>query len=90
MGMANELLCQYFADRYNRLLRKFNFVMYLAELYKPYVFFEGRFDNFNTEQLYVELSESEKEIFEFDVKRICWRDYLVDIHIPGMMKFVAD
>ncbi|KAH9317089.1 hypothetical protein KI387_018858, partial [Taxus chinensis] len=70
MGMANELLCQIFADRYNQLLRKFNFVMYLAELYKPYVFFEGRFDNFNTEQLYVELSDSEKELFDFDVKRI--------------------
>ncbi|GLJ56005.1 hypothetical protein SUGI_1202470 [Cryptomeria japonica] len=90
MGVANELLCQAFAERYNQQFKRFNFVMYLAELYKPYAFFQGRFDNFNTEHMFMGLSDYDREIFNFDVKKISWPYYLNSIHIPGVMKYVAE
>ncbi|KAH9326782.1 hypothetical protein KI387_006960, partial [Taxus chinensis] len=39
---------------------------YLAKIYKPYTFYEGRFDISNTEGLFQELSEEEKKSFGFD------------------------
>lgn len=64
--------------------------MYLAELYRPYAFFEGRFDNLNTERLQMGLSECDGELFNFDCKKISWPHYMLDIHLPGVMKYVAE
>jgi fatty acyl-CoA reductase len=42
-GVVNKVLCCNFTERYKRMLRSYNKAMYLAELYEPYVFFNGRF-----------------------------------------------
>lgn len=74
--------------RYNRMLRTYNSVMYLAELYEPYVFFEGRFDITNTESLLRKISAEDLKAFNFDVKCIDWPHYFSTVHIPGVVKYV--
>ncbi|XP_043693367.1 fatty acyl-CoA reductase 2, chloroplastic-like [Telopea speciosissima] len=63
-------------------------VKYLANIYEPYTFYGGRFDNTNTEKLMEELSEEEKKSFGFDVRSIDWQHYISKIHIPGLRKHV--
>lgn len=61
---------------------------YLANIYEPYTFYGGRFDNTNTQMLMDELSEDEREEFGFDVRDIDWEDYISNIHIPGLRRHV--
>lgn len=90
LELANAAFCKYFQGQYNDLNRKINFVMRLVELYRPYLFFGGIFDDKNTEKLRMAARDNgaETDIFYFDPKRIDWEDYLMNIHIPGIVKYV--
>ncbi|KVI00065.1 Fatty acyl-CoA reductase [Cynara cardunculus var. scolymus] len=61
---------------------------YLANIYEPYTFYGGRFDNSNTQKLMGMMSEEEKRTFGFDVGKIDWRDYISNVHIPGLRRHV--
>ncbi|TKY53227.1 Fatty acyl-CoA reductase 2 [Spatholobus suberectus] len=61
---------------------------YLANIYEPYTFYGGRFDNSNTQRLMESMSAEEKREFDFDVKRIDWKDYITNVHIPGLRRHV--
>ncbi|XWS56140.1 hypothetical protein CRYUN_Cryun09bG0061000 [Craigia yunnanensis] len=61
---------------------------YLANIYEPYTFYGGRFDNSNSERLMDIMSEEEKRNFGFDVESIDWKDYIKNVHIPGLRKHV--
>ncbi|KAK7244694.1 hypothetical protein RIF29_39519 [Crotalaria pallida] len=61
---------------------------YLANIYEPYTFYGGRFDNSNTERLMESMSEEEKKEFGFDVKSIDWKNYITSVHIPGLRRHV--
>nr|ACA28679.1 male sterility-related protein [Linum usitatissimum]ACA28680.1 male sterility-related protein [Linum usitatissimum] len=61
---------------------------YLANIYEPYTFYGGRFDNSNGEGLMEMMSEVEKRKFGFDVGSIDWRDYITNVHIPGLRRHV--
>ncbi|OMO68760.1 Male sterility, NAD-binding protein [Corchorus olitorius] len=61
---------------------------YLANIYEPYTFYGGRFDNSNTERLMEMMSEEEKRNFGFDVESIDWKDYIKNVHIPGLRRHV--
>ncbi|KAH7554239.1 hypothetical protein JRO89_XS12G0140500 [Xanthoceras sorbifolium] len=61
---------------------------YLAKIYEPYTFYGGRFDNSNTERLMEIMSEEEKRQFGFDVGSIDWKDYITNVHIPGLKRHV--
>ncbi|XVE75779.1 hypothetical protein DITRI_Ditri12bG0120000 [Diplodiscus trichospermus] len=61
---------------------------YLANIYEPYTFYGGRFDNGNTERLMEIMSEEEKKNFGFDVESIDWKDYIKNVHIPGLRRHV--
>ncbi|KAL8136269.1 hypothetical protein AgCh_010747 [Apium graveolens] len=61
---------------------------YLANIYAPYTFYGGRFDNSNTERLMSCMSEEEKRMFGFDVGSIDWKDYISNVHIPGLRRHV--
>ncbi|XP_020592743.1 fatty acyl-CoA reductase 3-like [Phalaenopsis equestris] len=75
----------------NKLWRKYRFVMLLAELYAPYAFFKGCFDDANLEKLRVKTRDSmEATLFDFDPKHIEWEDYFCNIHIPGVLKNVSN
>lgn len=62
--------------------------MHLTSIYKPYTFYEGRFDNSNTEALMECMSEAEKRDFGFDVRSIDWEYYIKNVHIPGLRQHV--
>lgn len=47
-----------------------------------------RFDNSNTERLMGKMSEEEKKNFGFDVASIDWKEYITNVHIPGLKKHV--
>lgn len=49
-----------------------------------------RFDDTNTVKLQgmVLKTEAETEMFYFDPKMINWDDYFVNIHVPGLVKYV--
>ncbi|XP_034693380.1 fatty acyl-CoA reductase 2 [Vitis riparia] len=61
---------------------------YLADIYQPYTFYGGRFDNSNTQRLMDCMSEEEKSKFGFDVGSIDWKDYISNVHIPGLRRHV--
>ncbi|XP_024459526.2 fatty acyl-CoA reductase 2, chloroplastic [Populus trichocarpa] len=59
---------------------------YLANIYEPYTFYGGRFDNSNTQKLMERMSENEKGEFGFDVGSMDWRDYITNVHISGLRR----
>ncbi|WRX22753.1 Fatty acyl-coenzyme A reductase [Theobroma cacao] len=61
---------------------------YLANIYEPYTFYGGRFDSSNTERLMEIMSEEEKRNFGFDVGSMDWKDYIKNVHIPGLRRHV--
>ncbi|PIA60022.1 hypothetical protein AQUCO_00400713v1 [Aquilegia coerulea] len=71
-----------------RVQRSLDLAKHLAKLYEPYSFYEGRFDNTNVQMLIKELSEEEKRHFDFDVGSVDWKDYICNIHIPGVLRHV--
>ncbi|GLU19213.1 hypothetical protein SLE2022_354740 [Rubroshorea leprosula] len=90
LELANTAFCRSFQDVYSDMNRKINFVMRLVEIYRPYLFFKGIFDDTNTEKLRMAARESGKEmdLFYFDPKSIEWDDYFMNIHIPGIVKYI--
>ncbi|MBI2195313.1 MAG: AMP-binding protein [Planctomycetes bacterium] len=63
-------------------------INYYAELYGPYVEYGCQFGTENTCRMLQDLVEEERDRFDFDVRRIDWRQYLCDIHIPGLKRHV--
>ncbi|KAI3899571.1 hypothetical protein MKW98_008359 [Papaver atlanticum] len=90
LELVNAALCQYFKNTCKVMNRKINRVMYLVEVHEPYIFFEGKFDDLNTERLRMAIrtNEMEAKLFYFDPKSLDWDDYFVNIHIPGLAKHV--
>ncbi|CAN0927493.1 Fatty acyl-CoA reductase 2, chloroplastic [Linum grandiflorum] len=60
----------------------------LGRLYRPYASFMGRYDCSNTEKLMEGMSEAEKNKFGFDVRKIDWKHYIAEVHLPGLRKHV--
>lgn len=76
-----------FGDEARRGTRT-RWVTYLADLYGPYTNGDRVFDTTNTRRLLDELDDADREALDFDVRRIDWRSYLQDIHIPGLRRHV--
>ncbi|KAL0370178.1 UNVERIFIED_CONTAM: putative fatty acyl-CoA reductase 4 [Sesamum angustifolium] len=80
---------QPFESLYTNMRRRINSAMRLAELYKPYVFFQGIFDDVNTENLRRTIRESNKNVvLNFDPKCIQWEEYFENTHFQGLIKYV--
>ncbi|KAI8573487.1 hypothetical protein RHMOL_Rhmol01G0281400 [Rhododendron molle] len=90
LQIANTTFCHSFEGRYSYLRRKIKFVMRLVELYEPYLFFKGRFDDINTEKLRMAVREGgiNANVFYFDPKIIDWEDYFMNVHFPGVVNYV--
>ncbi|KAF6992895.1 hypothetical protein CFC21_009850 [Triticum aestivum] len=77
-----------FSKSYNKLNRGYNFLMLVAKLYAPYVFFKGCFDDTNMRKLWVATTTdklNEDSMFDCDPACINWSSYLVNTHIPAVM-----
>ncbi|TXG48168.1 hypothetical protein EZV62_027462 [Acer yangbiense] len=92
LELMNLVFRQYFKDIYTNSDRKIKLVMRLAELYKPYMFFRGIFDNTNMEKLGSTMkkieADDEVDAFNFDPECIDWEDYIINTHIPGLIRYV--
>ncbi|XVF69145.1 hypothetical protein PTKIN_Ptkin11bG0057300 [Pterospermum kingtungense] len=86
--LVNILSFQNLRKVYKDIDRKIKFIMRLAEFYKPYVFFKGIFGDTNLEKLRIEAEERDIDmgVFNFDSMSIDWEDYIVNIHIPGLLR----
>ncbi|KAL5232319.1 hypothetical protein ABZP36_031095 [Zizania latifolia] len=94
LHLLNLLLCGFFSRLYSDLSRKYRFVMHLVDVYGPFAFFKGCFDDINLERLRQRMKPSKRsphdDMFNFDPKIIDWNDYFYSIHIPGVLKYVLD
>jgi hypothetical protein len=63
-------------------------ILYLAELYETYMNHSCVFDTANTERLLDDLDGTDRAALDFDVRRIDWRSYIQDVHIPGLRRHV--
>ncbi|XP_061946222.1 alcohol-forming fatty acyl-CoA reductase-like [Populus nigra] len=79
-----------YKDKYTAHYRNLKRGMRLAELYEPYVFFKGIFDDTNSEKLQIAAREtcSEADAFNFDPTSVSWEAYMMDVHFPGLVKYV--
>ncbi|KAK2424198.1 fatty acyl-CoA reductase [Trifolium repens] len=91
LKLVNSALCQYFRETYLELNRKIQIVMRLVELYRPYLFFKGIFDDINTEKLGITARQSGTEInlFYFGPKEIDWEDYFINTYYHGLVKYIS-
>ncbi|KAK9070707.1 hypothetical protein SSX86_011109 [Deinandra increscens subsp. villosa] len=86
---ANMILFGAFNAWYFKLQREIKIITRLADLFKPYVLINMTFDDANLNKLHYTIKESfkdEMETFLFDTKSIDWEDYLMNVHIPGLVK----
>nr|GMD64628.1 alcohol-forming fatty acyl-CoA reductase-like [Ipomoea batatas] len=90
LEILNTICCKYFQKMYDEMDRKIKFVMKLVNLYRPYVYFKGVYDDLNTEKLRRAAKEGgiETDLFYFDPKAISWEDYFMKVHFPGLVKHV--
>ncbi|OVA13678.1 Male sterility [Macleaya cordata] len=90
LKFVNAAFCQCFRDTCKDVERKISHILRMVELNEPYIFFKGTFDELNTKRLRMAMraNETEANTFYFDPKCINWEDYFMNIHIPGLVKYV--
>ncbi|KAL3565494.1 hypothetical protein D5086_033540 [Populus alba] len=90
LAIITGLFQKPYKDKYTALDRNLKRGMRLAELYEPYVFFKGIFDDTNSEKLQIAAREtcSEADAFNFDPTSVNWEAYMMDVHFPGLVKHV--
>ncbi|KAJ4842813.1 hypothetical protein Tsubulata_047491 [Turnera subulata] len=93
LAFINLASCNYFNGTYCDRKRRLKFLMRLMELNMSYTFFRGIFDDTNTEELRMggaqEKGVDQTHLFHFDPKTINWEDYFLNVHIPGLIKYVC-
>jgi len=63
-------------------------LMYLADLYASYTNADCVFDTTRTDDLLGTLDARDRALLDFDVRRIDWRGYIQDVHMPGLRRHV--
>jgi nucleoside-diphosphate-sugar epimerase len=63
-------------------------LLYLADLYGGYANASYIFETTNTQQLLASLPAADRDALDFDVRRVDWRAYLQEIHLPGLRRHI--
>lgn len=63
-------------------------LIYWAQIYSPYANVLCRYQSNRMLQVMDTLSEDERHLFDFDVGNIDWKQYIQEIHIPGIKTFL--
>jgi nucleoside-diphosphate-sugar epimerase len=84
---THERFREMYADeaRHSITIRR---LLYLADLYETYMNCGCVFDTANTQRLLDDLHDEDRAAFDFDVRRIDWRAYIQNVHIPGLRRHV--
>ena len=61
-------------------------LLYYVDIYGPYVNLQCRFEIDHALELLNRLDPAERETFDFDPRKIEWKHYLQDVHIPGLKR----
>ncbi|KAG5602790.1 hypothetical protein H5410_034160 [Solanum commersonii] len=89
LKFVNQVSCHRFDKTYILMKKKICKAIRLTELYEPYVFFYGSFDEVNTEKLRLAMKElNMDEMLNFDPRCIKWEDYFMNAQIPGAVKYL--
>ncbi|KAJ7947969.1 Fatty acyl-CoA reductase [Quillaja saponaria] len=91
LNLASRILGKHYKDVYKDNKRKLKTVFRVVELYRPYALFKGIFNDSNTKNLeknYSKLGMDDDDEFNFDPKSIDWKDYMMNAHVSGLMKYV--
>ncbi|KAH0668192.1 hypothetical protein KY285_029398 [Solanum tuberosum] len=89
LKFVNQVSCHRFEKTYILMKKKIYKAIRLTELYEPYVFFYGSFDDVNTEKLRLAMKEiNMDEMLNFDPRCIKWEDYFMNAQIPGAVKYL--
>jgi long-chain acyl-CoA synthetase len=86
-----------FVRRIDKLRRKLavkraglDLLLYYIDIYCPYSTIESRYATANTQALWNSLAPEDQKLFEFDAGAIDWRDYIANVHIPGLKRNVLN
>ncbi|XP_054795828.1 probable fatty acyl-CoA reductase 4 isoform X2 [Prosopis cineraria] len=85
LNLVSNAFFHVFEDWYSIDDKRVQLLIRMAKLFKPYLFFKAVFDDTNTQKLSM---ITKMENVEFDPKSIDWTDYMMNVHIPGLVKFV--
>ncbi|WMV35746.1 hypothetical protein MTR67_029131 [Solanum verrucosum] len=90
LKFVNQVSCHCCFEKTDILMKKKIYkAIRLTELYEPYVFFYGSFDEVNTEKLRLAMKEiNMDEMLNFDPRCIKWEDYFMNAQIPGAVKYL--
>ncbi|MCW8131310.1 MAG: AMP-binding protein [Planctomycetota bacterium] len=61
-------------------------LLYYVDIYSPYTNLDCRFETRRGHEIFERLIDGERELFDFDARKIPWRRYLQDVHIPGLKR----
>ncbi|KAI3470306.1 hypothetical protein Pfo_026969 [Paulownia fortunei] len=73
-----------------QLKAKVTYAEQLCKMYEFLGFFKARFHAGNIQKLLSEMSEEEQINFAIDVRKIDWRKYFQEVHIPGLRNHVLN
>ena len=59
-----------------------------AQIYSPYSNAHRRYECDRMWQVLDGLAEDERERFDFEVRAVDWKNYIQDVHIPGIKRFL--
>lgn len=81
-------------DKFRRKLQVkragLDLLKYYVDIYSPYTTIESRYSTTNTQALWATLSPEDQKLFDFDARGIDWRDYIANVHIPGLKRNVLN
>lgn len=63
-------------------------MLYYADIYSPYTTLDCTFETNRTQRLHNSLDAGDQAVFNCDVTRIRWPEYIQEIHIPGLKRHV--
>ncbi|KAG0487988.1 hypothetical protein HPP92_006799 [Vanilla planifolia] len=82
----NFAMCGLCSNLLKKMWKEYNLVMQFSEIYRPYTFFKGIFEDVNLEGLRMTMVKcDDTTLLDFDPKNIDWDDYLISIHIPSIL-----
>ncbi|XP_022643017.1 alcohol-forming fatty acyl-CoA reductase-like [Vigna radiata var. radiata] len=91
LNVMNKMCCYSHEAFHNESKQKVKKMMGIMRLYKPYVLFDGIFDDKNAENLRMTKMKGKDDDdvgrFNFDPTTIDWTPYMLNTHIPGLVKY---
>ncbi len=59
-----------------------------ASIYGPYAACQARFLTYNTRAMWEGLSNAQRRQFPFQIRGLEWRDYVQQVHVPGIERYL--